>query len=241
MPVAFWRWQPVSICDSESRTRRGPYRTVHHDQLPEHSSSPLGSHHSATRSTASSPGMVSGGDPSDQGRDSLAPEHRFANVLPRTRIAQAVRCQGAAQEQALHAPGDGQARRGPTAVSRSSAQLRRDGRACGLPMRCGSAPGRSSGHCHQPARAGEETPVVCRQKKVEQEEGKFCLMGEKETATKFGEYRRKKRRHPPVTVASLRLFLRSSTGPPKIRRQPPNLDAISKLSFIDILLLVDLP
>ena len=34
-----------------------------------------------------------------------------------------------------------------------------------------------------------------------------------ETATKFGEYRRKKRRQPPVTVASLRLFLRSSTGP----------------------------
>src|SRR5271157_6238036 len=36
---------------------------------------------------------------------------------------------------------------------------------------------------------------------------------EKETATKFGEYRRKKRRQRPVTVASLRLFLRCSTGP----------------------------
>ncbi len=36
---------------------------------------------------------------------------------------------------------------------------------------------------------------------------------EKETATKSGEYRRKKRRQPPVTVASLRLFLRPSTGP----------------------------
>jgi len=36
---------------------------------------------------------------------------------------------------------------------------------------------------------------------------------EKETATKSGEYRRKKRREPPVTVASLRLSLRPSTGP----------------------------
>src|SRR5271157_1676099 len=35
----------------------------------------------------------------------------------------------------------------------------------------------------------------------------------KEPATRFGEYRRKKRRQRPVTVASLRLFLRSSTGP----------------------------
>src|SRR5271157_2066948 len=35
----------------------------------------------------------------------------------------------------------------------------------------------------------------------------------KETSTKFGECRRKKRRQPPGTVASLRLFLRSSTGP----------------------------
>src|SRR5208282_4513095 len=44
----------------------------------------------------------------------------------------------------------------------------------------------------------------------------------KERATKFGEYRRKKRRRPPVTVASLRLFLRSSTGPSR-RFQPQSL------------------
>ena len=35
---------------------------------------------------------------------------------------------------------------------------------------------------------------------------------EKETATKSGEHRRKKGRQPPVTVASLRLSLRPSTG-----------------------------
>jgi hypothetical protein len=45
------------------------------------------------------------------------------------------------------------------------------------------------------------------------------------TATKFGEYRRKKRRQPPVTVASLRLFLRSSTGP-DCRFQPQSLGRV---------------
>src|SRR5208283_3753529 len=48
---------------------------------------------------------------------------------------------------------------------------------------------------------------------------------EKETATKFGEYRRKKRRQRPVTVASLRLFLRSSTGPNR-RFQPQSLGRV---------------
>src|SRR5208337_1571206 len=46
-----------------------------------------------------------------------------------------------------------------------------------------------------------------------------------ETATKFGEYGRKKRRQPPVTVASLRLFLRSSTGPNR-RFQPQSLGRV---------------
>src|SRR5208337_2227670 len=48
------------------------------------------------------------------------------------------------------------------------------------------------------------------------------LAKEKET---FGEYRRKKRRQPPVTVASLRLFLRSSTGPNR-RFQPQSLGRV---------------
>ena len=47
----------------------------------------------------------------------------------------------------------------------------------------------------------------------------------KETATKFGEHRRKKRRQPRVTVASLRLFLRSSTGPNR-RFQPQSLGRV---------------
>ena len=176
MPVAFWRWGSQSQSAIPSR---GP--VVVRTGLSIMTNSPSTRRRPSVhitlqrRSTASSPGLVSGRDPSDKGHNSLAPEHRFADVLPRTRIAQAVRCQGAAQEQAVHAHGDGQAGRGPTAVSRSSAQFCRDGRACGLPMRRGEAPGGSAGHRHQPARAGEETPVVGRQKKVEPEEGKFCV------------------------------------------------------------------
>jgi len=45
------------------------------------------------------------------------------------------------------------------------------------------------------------------------------------TATKFGEYRGKKRRQSPVTVANLRLFLRSSTGPNR-RFQPQSLGRV---------------
>ena len=55
--------------------------------------------------------------------------------------------------------------------------------------------------------------------------GRLLFGKEKETATKFGEYRRKKRRQPPVTVASLRLFLRSSTGPNR-RFQPQSLGRV---------------
>ena len=136
-PVASRRMGHGSVigCNSEQRTRHGPRRNVHMTNPPSSRRRPSVHITLQRAATAASPGPVPGREPADARRDPLPPGHRPADVLPRARIAQAVRREGPAQGQAVHAHGDGRAGRGPAALSRSPAQLRRDGRTGACPAR----------------------------------------------------------------------------------------------------------
>jgi hypothetical protein len=153
-----------SFADRPRSTQRAGQRhcsprdegTADHDEPRECETTPVGPHHPpAGRSTSSSGSFPGRRAPCSSG-DPVGIADRPADLLPRAGAAQALRCEGPAQDQALSPPAVGRRGGGPFALPRPPIELRRDGRARKVRLSSRQAAGGDARRRDQSTRAAEQ-------------------------------------------------------------------------------------